>query len=97
MFETPILILVYNRTKYLKTLLKRLKKIKAKKIYVSFDGPKNNEKDKIKCREVDKIINKINWKCKVYKNYLLKNNGCKNGVSKGLDWFFSKVERGIIL
>ena len=42
MFKTPILLLVYNRSQYLKKLLNILQKIKAQNIYVSFDGPKKN-------------------------------------------------------
>ena len=43
MFKTPILLLVYNRSQYLKKLLNILQKIKAQNIYVSFDGPKKDE------------------------------------------------------
>tara|TARA_A100001388_G_scaffold274668_1_gene258691 strand:+ start:226 stop:1173 length:948 start_codon:yes stop_codon:yes gene_type:complete len=97
MFKTPILILVYNRSKYLDRLISILRNIKAKNIYVSFDGPKKNQFDIIKCNNVKKEIEKINWKCHISKNYLKVNNGCKKGVSKGLKWFFSNVDRGIIL
>ena len=70
MFKTPILLLVYNRSKYLKKLLNILQKIKAQNIYVSFDGPKKDEKDIFKCQKVIEKIDKINWKCNVQKNHL---------------------------
>ena len=97
MFKTPILLLVYNRSQYLKKLLNILQKIKAQNIYVSFDGPKKDKKDIFKCKKVIEKIDKINWKCNLKKNYLNKNYGCKVGVSKGLEWFFSKVNYGIII
>lgn len=97
MFKTPILILVYNRSEYLKKLLKILENINAQNIYVSFDGSKKDKNDIYKCNKVKEIINNIKWKCNLHKNYLNKNNGCKIGVSKGLNWFFSKVKAGIII
>ena len=97
MFKTPILILVYNRSKNLNKLINLLRKIRAKNIYVSFDGPKKNQTDIDKCNNVKKNIENIDWKCNLYKNFLNTNNGCKLGVSKGLEWFFSKVDRGIII
>ena len=97
MFKTPIIILAYNRAKNLKKLIEILKGINALNIYISCDGPKNNFIDQNNCLEVKKIINTINWKCNLEKNYIEKNYGCKNGVSKGLDWFFSKEDFGIIL
>ena len=97
MFKTPILILVYNRSEYLKKLLKILENINAQNIYVSFDGSKKDKNDIYKCNKVREIINNIKWKCNLHKHYLNKNNGCKIGVSKGLNWFFSKVKAGIII
>lgn len=97
MFKTPILILVYNRSKYINKLLEILRKLNAQNIYVSFDGAKKHKEDVNKCKEVTRSINNINWKCNLYKNFLNKNYGCKLGVSKGLDWFFSKVKQGIII
>ena len=63
---TPTLLLVYNRPKTTKKLINALSHVKPRKIFVSSDGPKNNE-DKILCDEVKHIISKINWKCIVKK------------------------------
>ena len=93
---TPTLLLVYNRPKTTKKLINALSHIKPRKIFVSSDGPKNNE-DKILCDEVKDIISKINWKCIVKKKYNKKNLGCKESVSQALNWFFKINKFGIIL
>ena len=95
--NTPILILVYNRPFETKVLVNSLKKIKPKKIFISSDGPKNNSHDIKKNYEVKKILEKINWTEEIQYNFMNENYGCKESVSRGISWFFSKVKMGIIL
>ena len=40
----PILLLIYNRDRYLDNLTKVLKKIKPQRIYIAADGPNSSEK-----------------------------------------------------
>ena len=95
--NTPILILVYNRPFETKVLVNSLSKIKPKKIFISSDGPKNNTLDIKKNYEVKNILKKINWTKEIQYNYMNKNYGCKESVSRGISWFFNKVKMGIIL
>ena len=44
-----------------------------------------------------KLIKEINWNCSIKKNFLKKNYGCKEAVSRGLNWFFNYNSSGIIL
>lgn len=93
----PLLILVYNRPSETEILINNLKKIKPKKIFISADGPKNASLDIKRNKEVKNILKKINWTKDIQLNYLKKNYGCKESVSKAIGWFFSKVKMGIIL
>jgi hypothetical protein len=96
MFKIPILILTYNRPKKFLKVLRSLKLVKPRKIYISCDGPKNIE-DLIKIKNIRKNISKITWKCKVYENFFQKNLGVKHSPEKSIDWFFKKEKFGIIL
>jgi hypothetical protein len=93
----PLLILVYNRPIETEILIKNLRKIKPRKIFISSDGPKNNSLDIARNNQVKKVLKKINWTKNIQLNYLKKNYGCKESVSIGVSWFFSKVKMGIIL
>jgi hypothetical protein len=93
----PVLILGYNRSSHIKKLLNSLKIIKPKEIYISLDGPKKNIGDINKCNLVKDQIDKIDWNCKLKKNYNSTNLGCKESVSKGIEWFFKNNKFGIIL
>jgi hypothetical protein len=96
MFKLPILILTYNRPEHLLKLIKKLKKIKPAKIYISCDGPKNNY-DREKILKISRIINLIDTKTKVISNFLKKNKGIRLAPQCGISWFFKKEKMGIIL
>lgn len=94
-----ILLICFNRPKYVKNLINILKKIRPKKIYIALDGPRKNFPDDIeKCEAVKKIIeNGINWDCNIKKKYEKKNLGTKIAVYNAIRWFFNNEEMGIIL
>jgi|APSaa5957512535_1039671.scaffolds.fasta_scaffold13971_4 hypothetical protein len=95
--NTPVVIIVYNRPAHTKKLLNKLKTIKPKIIVIISDGPKNDYRDKRKCETVQKIIKKIEWKCK--KIYISSkfNMGLKERIYSGLKIFFKKYKKAIIL
>ncbi len=98
MFNTPILFIVFNRPKQTQKVLEMLASIQPTMLFITADGPRNNNVNDIKnCTAVREIIKNINWKCEV--KYLLRqeNWGCKNAVSNAISWFFSNVDQGIIL
>ena len=46
---------------------------------------------------VRSIIHDVDWDCDVKNLFHDKNLGCKNAVSDAISWFFSFVDKGIIL
>jgi len=94
--KTPLLLIIYNRPDKVKELILSLSKIKPQKIYVFCDGPKTKS-DFVKVEQAKNEIEKISWTKNVSTNYSQKNNGCKYGVIKALDWFFENEKEGIIL
>lgn len=75
-----------------------IRQVQPLKLYISADGPRMDKFGEYdKCKEVIKIVSEIDWKCDVYTNFNKDNLGCRKAVSGGIDWFFSKVEEGIIL
>jgi len=98
MVTEPILIIAFNRPQHLSILIDRLRQIAPTSLFVAIDGPRENkpgEAEKVEaCRE---IIRKIDWSCTVRTNFQEENLGCGVGVSTAISWFFTHVERGIIL
>lgn len=96
--DIPVLTILFNRPNNVKILIEKLKVIKPKNLYVAIDGPREDNKDDIKrINECKKIIEDIDWDCRIYKLYRTNNLGCAMGVSSAISWFFEKVEMGIIL
>ena len=98
MKDIPILILVFNRPRKFEKVIKALKVIKPKKIFIFANGPRDKYIKDIKlCEDTRDLIKKINWKCKIYKNFQHKNLGLNLGVYTGISWFFKNVDFGIVL
>jgi hypothetical protein len=97
-FKTPILFIIFNRRDVTGTVFNAIREIKPSKLYIVADGPRTDKiGEKERCEETRKIVDSIDWKCEVFKNYSDINLGCKKRVSSGIDWFFENVEQGIIL
>ncbi|PIY69226.1 hemolytic protein HlpA-like protein [Candidatus Roizmanbacteria bacterium CG_4_10_14_0_8_um_filter_39_9] len=94
--KTPIVFIIFNRPTLTQKVFNEIKKAKPAQLFIISDGPRN-EKERELINETRKIIDRIDWKCEVYKKYSETNLGCKISVSSGLDWVFSKVDQAIIL
>ena len=95
---TPVLFLIFNRPDTTQKVFDAIKKAKPKQLFVAADGPREGkEGEKDKCEQARKVIEQIDWDCKVKTLFRDKNLGCKVAVSSAIDWFFENVKEGIIL
>jgi len=95
---TPVLFLIFNRPDTTQKVFNAIRQAKPKQLFVAADGPREDKKgEKEKCEQARKVIEQVDWNCKVYKNYSDVNLGCKVRPSSGIDWFFENIEEGIIL
>lgn len=98
-FNTPILIIIFNRLEFSKQILDRVRTIKASNLYVACDGWRNHvpgEREKVLAsREYFK--NAIEWECDVKYLYLDENKGSGEAVFNAISWFFQNEKYGIIL
>ena len=97
--KTPILLLVYIKPQTTKRIIAVLRRIKAKKIYISINIPKKNENFFFirNNNKVKKIIKSINWNCKLIKKERKIHLDSYNSYRSAINWFFSKEKEGIIL
>jgi len=95
--DVPVLLLVFNRPNHTRQVINRLREIGARHIYVSSDAA-DQPKSQDRVDRVRRIVTEeIDWDCDVTINLRSENRGLRLGVLAGIDWFFSKVEEGIIL
>lgn len=88
--------MVFNRPDLTARVFAEIAKARPEKLLVVADGPRGSSDEK-KCAQVREIVERIDWKCDVLRNYSDKNLGCRKRVSSGLDWAFENVEQAIIL
>ena len=96
--SSPVAYFVFNRPRHAEESFAAIRARKPSELFIIADGPREKyPEDVVRCREVHKIVDVIDWPCKVHRNYSETNLGCKRRVSTGLDWVFSQVGRAIIL
>ncbi len=97
-FSTPVVLIVFNRPEMTQRTLAAISKVKPQKLYVIADGPRTAyPDDHEKCQVTRAVIDTIDWKCHVFKNYADQNLGCQQRIYSGLNWVFDKVESAIII
>ncbi|MEG4985341.1 putative capsular polysaccharide synthesis family protein [Microcoleus sp. BR0-C5] len=97
-FTTPIVLIIFKRPHTTKQVFEVIQTLQPCQLFVIADGPNPEHPGEIeKCAATRAIIDRVDWKCEVYKNYSDINLGCKKRISSGLDWVFSQVEEAIIL
>lgn len=96
--KTPVAFIIFNRPDTTEKVFDAIRQAKPPKLLVVADGPRVDRPGEVeKCVAVRAIIDRVDWDCKVFKNYSDVNMGCKRRVSSGLDWVFDTVEESIIL
>lgn len=99
MIQTPILLITFNRPDHVRRVLTEIRKQQPATLYISQDGPRDDKPDDIvKIQTVRKVVSElVDWPCELHTNYQIKNLGCGRGPYEAISWFFSNVDKGIIL
>lgn len=99
MFDTPVLIISFNRADHVRRVLGEVRKQQPSKLYIFQDGAREDRPDDVeKCKAVRDAVNElVDWPCELHTNYQEKNLGCGPGPFAAISWFFENEEYGIIL
>lgn len=94
--DVPVLFIAFNRPQTTEKTFEEIRKAKPKKLYISVDGPRNEEEEK-KVEEVRSIVSKVDWDCKVKKVFHEENKGIKEAFCGAMKMMFKEEEYGIVL
>jgi len=101
MFNTPILLITFNRPNHTRRVLTRILESQPQDLYVFQDGARDgNANDAAKCAEVREVISTFTLtfpNTKVHTSYSRVNLGCGKGPMTAISWFFDHVEQGIVM
>ena len=96
--ETPVVFLIFKRPELTERVFAEIAKARPKRLFVVADAARSDvdgESDAVAATRA--IIDRVDWPCKLMRNYASKNLGCKQRISSGLEWAFGHVEEAIIL
>jgi hypothetical protein len=98
-FDTPILIIIFNRPKLVQGLFDEIKKHKPKELFVFCDGARVDKPNELELLNKSKSIfeEQIDWDCKLETYYLEENKGAGRAICQAIKWFFTNVNQGIII
>ncbi len=107
--NTPVLLICFNRPKHVHRVLTEIRKQQPVDVFIAQDGPREGtwlapdgrmlrKDDYEQIMAVRQVINElVDWKCNLHILYQKHNLGCGPGPAAGINWFFSQVERGIVM
>jgi hypothetical protein len=96
--RSPVLFLIFNRPECTRKVFETIRAAKPPRIYVAADGPRDNRpREGELCEETRSILKSIDWPCEINTLFRDKNLGCKQAVSRAIDWFFHNEEEGVVL
>jgi len=97
-FQTPIILILFNRPQRVQELIARLRFIRPSRLLVIADGPRPSHPDDVRlCHASRTILGTIDWPCTIEREFSESNLGCDGRILSGLDWAFSRADRAIVL
>jgi hypothetical protein len=98
MQTTPLVLIAYNRPQKVRGLLERLREQRAENIIFAVDGPKANKPgDAEKVREVQDLVQTIDWTDKVETRFRTSNMGLQAAVTDAVTHAVSQYGQAVIL
>lgn len=95
MTDVPVLLLAFNRPDLTRVVMDRIRVLAPRRLFVALDGPRPGEEER--CDEVHRIVTAVDWRCELQVLRRDSNLGCRMAVTGAIDWFFDRVEAGMIV
>jgi hypothetical protein len=96
--STAVALFVFNRPLSTQRVFDEIRKCRPPRLLVVADGPREGRPTEAEaCARTRAVIEQVDWDCELSTNFSETNLGCRNRVSSGLDWVFSREDRAIVL
>ena len=97
--DTPILLIAWRRPHTLRKVIDAIRPVAPTRLFIACDGPNPNRPGEVEAVQATRNVveDELNWPCQINRLYSDVNQGCRQGVSRAISWFFEHVEEGIIL
>ncbi|BAY92945.1 MULTISPECIES: hypothetical protein [unclassified Tolypothrix] len=96
--NTAVALTIFNQPEITAQVFEVIRQVKPPILLVIADAPRPQYQDDFhKCAACKKLIEQVDWDCRVLTNYSEENLGPKIRIATGLNWVFQQVEAAIIL
>ena len=97
--DTPILLILFNRPDHTKEVIRTIRKVRPRRVYLAADGPRPGKPEDLeKCEATRKVaLEHIDWECEVKTRFQAQNLGCGQNPSQAISWMLEEEPYGIIL
>jgi len=96
--NTPVALIIFKRPDTTARVFAEIARAKPPKLFLIADGPRPDRPGEAeKCAAVRAIVERVDWKCEVFRNYSDVNLGCGRRPATGIGWALEDVDEAIIL
>ncbi len=96
--NVPVVLFLFRRPDTTSQVFEVVREVRPRQLFLVADGPRTGRpEEKERCRKARAVVDGIDWKCSVSRNYSEENLGIRKRFVSGLDWVFEHVDRAIIL
>ena len=95
--DVPVLLITWRRPTTTRRVIQALRQVAPKQVFVASDGPRTPGEACSVQTTRELIDSEIDWPCQLHTRFSKVNQGCQQGVSSAITWFFDHVDEGIIL
>jgi len=95
--RTPVALFVFKRPSTTVQVFEAIRQAKPSTLFIVANSPRPDRPEEIeRCAAVRTIVEQVDWKCDVYRDYAETYLSCKDRISSGLKWVFNCVEEAIL-
>lgn len=98
MFDTPVVLFIFNRPALTARVWEVIRKVQPARLFVVADGPRTwRASDIDTCAAARAVIETVDWKCELVKDFAEVNLGSGRRVSSGIRRVFDRVDTAIFV
>jgi hypothetical protein len=96
--KTAVAMILFRRPEETARVFEQIREARPEKLFLIADGPRpGNAEDERGCEEARAVVDRVDWRCEVVRDFADENLGLKRRIPSGLDGVFDQVEEAIIL
>jgi hypothetical protein len=96
--ETPVAFFLFNRPETTARVFSQIRRAAPSRLFLVADGPREDRPaDAEQCAAARRMVDRIDWPCRVHTNFVPYNMGCTQRMATGINWVFEQVDEAIIL